>query len=247
MNRFTAGIFEPEWSGEKGTLKWLYMKLKDKKDLTIFDCGGNIGIYSKLVLEIFGRSNNALRLHIFEPSHQCAEGLIKDFGKLENVWVHQVAVSDESGGAELFYPWKGAGGASLSRDVSEAQGTGSSKIQSERIQRVTLDAFCRENKIDRIDFLKLDIEGYELAALKGGNELLKLGKIDYIQVEIGQASLATKCMLFDIWEMLNGSYHFYLILNRGMVALHYRPDLECFQGASNFLLELKEKPSAANS
>jgi hypothetical protein len=65
-------------------------------------------------------------------------------------------------------------------------------------------------------------------------------KIKFIQIEIGNASITTKSMLFDFWKMLNNSYRFYLILNQGLIEIKdYKFDLECFYGASNFLLELK--------
>jgi hypothetical protein len=46
-------------------------------------------------------------------------------------------------------------------------------------------------------------------------------------------------MLFDTWEMLSQFYRFYLVLNHGIIEIkEYKTDLECFYGASNYLLEL---------
>jgi hypothetical protein len=94
------------------------------------------------------------------------------------------------------------------------------------------------NMVKDICFSK--IEGFELSALKGSHQMLVNKKIEFIQIEIGAASLTTKSMLFDFWKILNDSYCFYLILNQGLIEIkEYKPDLECFYGASNFLLELK--------
>ncbi|MBK8338698.1 MAG: FkbM family methyltransferase [Flavobacteriales bacterium] len=46
-----------------------------------------------------------------------------------------------------------------------------------------MDAFCAEQRIERIDFLKLDIEGSELPALKGAERLLREGRIGCVMVE----------------------------------------------------------------
>jgi hypothetical protein len=73
--------------------------------------------------------------------------------------------------------------------------------------------------LDKIDFLKLDIEGFELLALKGAYQMIMNKKINFIQIEISSASITTKSMLFDFWKMLNELYYFYLILNQGLIEI----------------------------
>ena len=240
MNRTSAAFLKPEFSGEKESLEWILKNLDSKNNLTVFDCGGNIGEYADLIFNVSDKLKANIQLHVFEPSQLCIKKLIEKFGGFKNVWIHKNAVSNSSGSATLYYPWVGSPGASLSSNVSIAQRTGLYETQSEQVSLITLDNFCHENNIEHIDYLKLDIEGYEIQALQGANEMLNKGKISYIQVEIGAASLVTKCMLFDIWNMLASTYNFYLVLNHGLIKIdEYKPDLECFHGASNFILELK--------
>jgi hypothetical protein len=52
---------------------------------------------------------------------------------------------------------------------------------------VCLDEYCRQHKINRIDFIKIDVEGFELNVLKGGIILLTNKKIDVIQLEVNRA------------------------------------------------------------
>jgi hypothetical protein len=47
----------------------------------------------------------------------------------------------------------------------------------------TLDKFCEENKVSKIDLLKIDVEGFEYEVLKGSVNTLTKGKIDTIQIE----------------------------------------------------------------
>lgn len=242
MNRTAAADFiDLNLTGEKIALNWIFSKLPPKNKYTIFDCGGNTGSYTELILELKDKLvGGELDVHIFEPSQTCYDILDKKFCNLTNIYTHKYAVSDRNSSTELYYPWVGSTGASLSIDVSKAQGTGCFELQSERVVSVALDDFCDENQIKHIDYIKLDIEGYELTALQGMHKMLLEHRVSYIQIEIGAASLVTKSMLYDVWNMLSADYNFYLVLNRGVVQIKkYKPDLECFHGASNFIMEVK--------
>lgn len=54
---------------------------------------------------------------------------------------------------------------------------------TETVRVTTLDAVCAERRIERIDFLKIDTEGYELAVLAGGSEQLRRAAVGAILVE----------------------------------------------------------------
>jgi len=196
-----------------------------------------------MALEVFNTRTCFIKLYLFEPSQICFDALKKEFGHLPNIQLVQFAISNINDIAQLYYSWEGSSGASLSGELMIGQGFSQEKVESEQVNLIKLDDFCQENKIEKIDFLKLDIEGYELSALEGISDMLSRKKVGFIQVEIGAASLATKCMLFNIWTMLDSSYNFYLILKHGVTQIVYKPDLECFFGASNFLLELKRSPA----
>ena len=58
------------------------------------------------------------------------------------------------------------------------------KFKSFKIKTNTLDNFCKENKIKKIDILKMDVEGSELKVLEGSKKILD--KTNIIQVEILQ-------------------------------------------------------------
>ena len=50
----------------------------------------------------------------------------------------------------------------------------------------SLDCFCKDQNIDRIDVLKIDTEGHELEVLKGAVNLLSSRKIRYIYAEFNE-------------------------------------------------------------
>jgi hypothetical protein len=58
---------------------------------------------------------------------------------------------------------------------------------AERVPTVSLDSFCTEHEIDRIDLLKLDIQGNEHQALAGAAHLLNTGRIGTILTELNWA------------------------------------------------------------
>src|SRR5205823_12566519 len=53
-----------------------------------------------------------------------------------------------------------------------------------QVQSTTIDRYCQENEIERIDILKLDIQGGELKALEGAVTMLGQNKIQLIYTEI---------------------------------------------------------------
>jgi FkbM family methyltransferase len=62
---------------------------------------------------------------------------------------------------------------------------------------VTLDSFCAQEQIDRIDFVKLDIQGFEPEALKGAQGLLKAQRIDLLQLELIPAAFYDRITNFS--------------------------------------------------
>lgn len=64
------------------------------------------------------------------------------------------------------------------------------------------DRFCRERGIDAIDFLKIDVEGFENRALKGFGEMLTAQRVRVIQFEYGFINIAVPFLLRDFFEYL---------------------------------------------
>lgn len=58
-------------------------------------------------------------------------------------------------------------------------------VSSEKVPCITIDQFCSDMSIERIDLLKIDVEGAELDVLKGSETMLSEKKITFLQVEYG--------------------------------------------------------------
>ena len=71
----------------------------------------------------------------------------------------------------------------------------------------TGDIFCSQNKIETINFLKIDVEGYEPQVLRGFQGLLESERINIIQFEYGYINIAVNFLLKNFYDYL-GSYDF---------------------------------------
>jgi FkbM family methyltransferase len=144
----------------------------------ILDVGANAGIYSLVALA----SQPDAIIHAFEPTPEIAAGLraTATLNGLSNLHVHEVAVSSNNGLATLRR-FRGELGTNegmnfICQDGPESGG--------DIVKTVCLDWFCEFNSIERIDLLKLDIQGHEHAALNGAERLIRAGRIGTIFMEL---------------------------------------------------------------
>jgi FkbM family methyltransferase len=144
----------------------------------IFDVGANIGVFT-----LFAKSRNPQAVvHAFEPIRDTCDVLRRnvELHRLTGVHVHNVALGAQAAAQRTFtyYPHM-AGNTTATPALKKAlrqamaQGAGEDMVdfvfQSEtRTAPVwTLSAFLTERDIPAIDFLKIDVEGDELAVLQG--------------------------------------------------------------------------------
>ncbi len=147
----------------------------------VLDVGANAGIYSLAALAI---EPDAI-VHAFEPTPEIAARLraTAKINGLDHLYVHEAAVFSKNGQATLRR-FRGELGTNegmnfISQDISDAE--------AERVQTVCLDQFCQDHAIDRVDLLKLDIQGHEHSALKGAEHLIRAGRLGIIFMELNWA------------------------------------------------------------
>jgi len=122
----------------------------------VFDVGANVGFYS--LFHAVDHRNT--RVFAFEPEPESHGRLVENLAanNIENVEVHQVAVSDVPGTL-----WLSSSRMSLVTHVVEAGDEGAVSVEC-----TTLDRAVEANGILSIDSLKIDCEGHELPVLRGG-------------------------------------------------------------------------------
>jgi hypothetical protein len=113
-------------------------------------------------------------------------------------------------------------------------------IASERIEVQTIDSFCEKQQIDRIDFLKMDVEGHEMAVLRGAKSMLDANRISMIQFEFGPPNISSQTYFYDFWSLLSEKFDIYRIVPRGIARIgYYGEHREIFLNI-NYLAILRE-------
>lgn len=165
---------------------------------TIFDVGAHHGEWAKMAVAAVPHG----RIHSFEVIPATCEKLRQACTGLGNVTVHQLGLGEQDGTLE-FSVAKGRD--DLSSGLMGLHG-GFHKFDFETIQCPVLtgDRFCQEQGIERIDFLKLDVEGLEPVVLKGFSRMLAEKRIRMVQFEYGQINLQARFFLGDFHELLGG-------------------------------------------
>lgn len=81
-----------------------------------------------------------------------------------------------------------------------------SKISNTEVAITTIDNFCKKNNISHIDFLKIDIEWYELDCIKWARNMINSLNIDIIQLEHNRCAIASRTFFRDYWDIFSENY-----------------------------------------
>lgn len=154
-------------SFEYQTLEWVVRNLKT--DSVFVDVGANIGLFSI----VGSRFNENGKVLAFEPTAETFQTLRRnvELNKCQNAVLYQIALADRIMPVVMVNPKSSSYGDAFNR-IKEAR-----DIENEKtIWTTTFDQFVDTNEIDRIDILKVDIEGAELLFFKGAEKSLKKWK-----------------------------------------------------------------------
>ncbi|MFI5203101.1 MAG: FkbM family methyltransferase [Flavobacteriales bacterium] len=209
-------------SGEKKVIEFVQHKIGNGTG-TIFDVGANVGQYQRLFLKNY--SNPNISLHSFEPSpstYTTLENNKKD-SRISN---YNVGLGETASELKLFRNQPGSPLASLYKKGADDYYHVKNMDDFELVKIKTLDTFCQENKIDKIDYLKMDVEGHELFVLLGAKHMLNAKKISMIQFEFGPANIDSKTYFRDFYRLLGNDYIIYRVMKTGISPIQAYSELE---------------------
>lgn len=162
----------------------------------IIDAGANVGDYSILANQIMP----ACKIFAFEPVESTFQHLLSNIKDLKNVVPIKNGLFKEN--CELAINLFASNEHSSIYDI-EGLSIGSDSQQ--KIELVRGDDFIKDNQIDSIDFLKLDVEGAEYDALLGFENAIKHGAIKAVQFEYGYINISTKKLLVDYYNFFEAN------------------------------------------
>lgn len=158
-----------------------FLKISLNKNIIIFDVGAHHG---KTLIEYQKIFKDAY-IHSFEPhpkTFKILENNIKQYN-FKNVFLHNIALGEFKETKEFYVTENPQLSGFIKPSSIEDTKYKNKLLLSERYETITGDNFCNNKNIISIDILHLDVQGFELAVLKGFTELLIQKKISIIVTE----------------------------------------------------------------
>lgn len=135
----------------------------------IIDVGANIGTYATWVSKGYPKG----KIYCFEPQRIVFQMLCGNMAinNIDNVYAYNCALSHKEGLIEFAEP-----------DYSTLNNFGSFSLIKQSVTVTqdkysvdvfTLDNFVKKHRLDRVDFIKIDCEGMDLAVLQGAEQIIK--------------------------------------------------------------------------
>jgi FkbM family methyltransferase len=158
---------------------FMYARFKQKNDASeieilkkyikpgssVLDIGANIGFYSKILSQLAGSTG---KIYCFEPDKLNFKYLQKNTAHLKNIELFNSAVSDKKDVIKIYK--------SKMLNVDHRTYPVNNYESVEEIDAISIDDLVAEKIIPKVDFIKIDIQGYELSAFKGMLTLLRSNK-----------------------------------------------------------------------
>jgi FkbM family methyltransferase len=187
--------------------EWFIKNVLAKLDAPVcVDVGANVGAYTKMLVQYANAT-----VYAIEPSASSFKALGQNTAGLRpQVHLSNIALADYVGTATFYSRAELSEKASMLED-SSAQIT-------EEVQVTTLDALVADLGIAKIDFIKVDTEGYELEVFKGMQQTLAIFSPKYVQFEFNHVHLLRNITLKQLAALLDG-YQLYRLLPRDFVKI----------------------------
>jgi FkbM family methyltransferase len=183
----------------------LKRRLPSVRISTIFDVGANIG---QSIRELHGEFPDAAII-AFEPSHDTFSRLKSNTKNIRCVALHNLAISSRKGQARF----------DNRSPVSEIHALAADQQNADLplVDITTIDDFCKSNRIEQIDLLKIDTEGHDLEVLRGASQMLAHGSISIIVAECSMEVQSHRLISFFVLqaEMEKLGYGFFGLYGQG--------------------------------
>jgi len=179
--------------------------------MTVLDIGANAGIYSMTAAKYVGPSG---RVIAFEPSARERAYLTRHLAlnRLTNVQIETCALGASDGETEFFV----AG--TFETGFNSRVAVPGLVMEAARVPMARLDTYAARTGLDRVDFIKIDVEGGERDVLVGGEQLFRRTR-PVLLVEIEPSRIAPWGYApQDIYTLVAGwNYDWWAVTRNGLV------------------------------
>jgi 2-O-methyltransferase len=140
-------------------------------DPVILEAGASIGMDLPSMLSVWPDAT----IHAFEPEPVAYAELMRRAASMPRVTPWNLALGRENGEIELHVSQGtyGTMSSSLLEPALTLEAHPEVTYDRTRVKQRTLSSWAAENRVERIDFLALDMQGFEHAALDGSRDLLR--------------------------------------------------------------------------
>jgi FkbM family methyltransferase len=227
--------YDVSLNGEEGLLR----RLGALHPRVVIDVGANVGEWTYAAC----RHLPETVVHAFEIAPSTAEVLRRTTAGNSRVVVNDFGLGDQNGSITIYASPESSTATSTLRDAIEVSAVehGIHTIEEINAKIVTGDSYMRDQGLQRIDLLKIDVEGAEFSVLHGFSDAFARGTIDLVQFEYGKINLSTRHFLADFYKFFED--HGYLLgklFPEGVAFKPYDIDDEDFVGP-NFVACLKSR------
>ncbi len=156
-------IFVTGTHGDESHVARQILRHLDSEGAVFVDVGANVGLHTlRTARRLARRGGNVIA---FEPIQANADRLRAnaELNALSNVRIERLGLADREGTVEVSRSSRGSGNVSLA-SVGDVR---------EQVRLVRFDDWARDNDLRRVDVVKMDIEGAEVAALRGMQDTIR--------------------------------------------------------------------------
>ena len=193
----------------------IYSKLL-KDEIIIFDVGANKGQSIERFNKLFSNKN----IHSFEPIKFEFLNLKKRYASESSIHLNNIALGNKKEEKDFYINYHTGSSSFLkTRDNTEWLKLRSKQFKlkpeeflkdKKKIKIDTLDNYCLEKKIDNIDIVKIDVQGYEDKFLEGCKQMIEKKKIKFIELEIILSDVYEKTLTIgEIENKLKSNYRLF--------------------------------------
>jgi FkbM family methyltransferase len=159
-----------------------------QRGMIVFDVGANVGSITLLFSKLVGDGG---QVHAFEAGRVVFARLksVCQMTEHSNIVLNHMALAEAEGIRDLYtYGQSYLSWSSLAERPLHKYGIKAQIEGTEKIITTTIDSYCQKNGIDRIDLLKIDVEGAEYQVLIGAQRMLQEKRIGCCVFEFGQTT-----------------------------------------------------------